>query len=106
MIYLDARSALAWTWAKKKLAGTATVRQDGDQEGILTLTRLPVVAEAEIIRGYIGLHQTQTRNVTPETMQRLRGAGQKDSVGPFHRAKRHHRYPTTRRRKIHELDLT
>ena len=63
-IYLNPGSPLAWTWAKKKLAGIVTVKQDGDAEGVLVLMRIPNEGEAAIIRCYIGLRQT--RDVGPD----------------------------------------
>jgi hypothetical protein len=80
-VYIASGSALAWTWAKRKLASFTTVSQDGDEEGILLLDRMPTPEEAETLRGYIGLRQTQTRDVTPEQMQKVRDAGQKGSAG-------------------------
>ena len=53
-----------WTHAKKQLAGFATVHQDGDDEGILLLTRMPNANEAATLRSYVGLRQT--RNVGPD----------------------------------------
>jgi hypothetical protein len=51
-------------YAKKHLAGFATVHQDGDDEGILFLTRMPNADEAATLRGYVGLRQT--RDVGPD----------------------------------------
>jgi hypothetical protein len=69
-IYLQCGSALAWTWAKKKLAGICpVVAQDGDDEGILRLDRLPGADEAELIRRYVGIRQT--RHVPAEQARSL-----------------------------------
>jgi hypothetical protein len=57
-VYLQCHSIRAWNAAKKQLA-FATVSQDGDDEGILTFTRVPTQDEAETIRDYIGLRQTR-----------------------------------------------
>jgi hypothetical protein len=59
-----------WTYAKKQLAGFATVHQDGDDEGVLVLIRMPSESEAATLRHYIGLRQT--REVPPERAQKLR----------------------------------
>src|SRR6476646_250896 len=49
-------SALQWTWFKKRLA-FCEVTQDGDSEGCLRLHRLPTPAEAETIRGILGIRK-------------------------------------------------
>ncbi|MET4244606.1 hypothetical protein [Bradyrhizobium sp. RT10b] len=63
-VYVQCRSPMHWTYAKKQLAGFAIVHQDGDNEGILLLTRMPSESEVETLRRYIGLRQT--RNVGPD----------------------------------------
>jgi hypothetical protein len=63
-VYVQCRSPMHWTHAKKQLAGFATVHQDGDAEGVLLLTRMPDESEAETLRRYVGLRQT--RNVGPD----------------------------------------
>ena len=63
-IYVRCRSPMHWTYAKKQLAGFATIHQDGDDEGILSLTRMPNADEAATLRSYVGLRQT--RNVGPD----------------------------------------
>jgi hypothetical protein len=68
-IYLQCRSARAWTFAKRMLSGICpTVSQDGDEEGILRLDRLPTSEEAELIRHYVGIRQT----APAETRERIR----------------------------------
>ena len=59
LIYLQCRSGVAWTWAKKRLLPCGcVVTQDGDEEGCLRLTRLPVSAvEAREIRELVGIRQ-------------------------------------------------
>jgi hypothetical protein len=69
-IYIDVGSQLAWTWAKRKLAGIATMMLDADQDGVLTMTRMPNVGEALIVRGYVGLRQT--RDMPPDRAQAFR----------------------------------
>ena len=66
-VYIPSGSAKAWTYAKKLLASFATPSQDGDEEGILLLSRMPDADEAETLRSYIGLRQTH--NVTEEQRQ-------------------------------------
>lgn len=59
-IYIQCRSIKSWNAAKKMLAGICPeVRQDGDEEGIFHLGRLPTAAEAELIRRYVGIRQTR-----------------------------------------------
>jgi hypothetical protein len=52
--YCVCASAKAWTYAKRALS-FAKVTQDGDEEGMLFLDRLPTPAEAEITRHYLGI---------------------------------------------------
>ena len=49
---------------RRQLSAFTTVHQDGDDEGVLVLSRLPDESEAETLRHYIGLRQT--RNVGPD----------------------------------------
>jgi hypothetical protein len=53
-LYVVARSTQAWTWAKKDMA-FACVEQDGDEEGVFAMDRLPTADEAELIRHYVGV---------------------------------------------------
>ena len=71
-ICLECRSALAWTHAKRQLASFSMVHRDGDQEGILILSRLPDESEAATLRRYVGLRQT--REVSPEAIQSVKNA--------------------------------
>jgi hypothetical protein len=57
-VYIPSGSVRAWTAAKKQLAAFTTVSQDGDDEGILVLSRMPDEDEAATLRHYIGLRQT------------------------------------------------
>jgi hypothetical protein len=82
-VYIACHSPKAWTYAKRQLAGFATVHQDGDDEGVLVLSRMPSEGEAETLRHYIGLRQT--REVPPERAQKLRNHVTKGTYGPFHR---------------------
>jgi hypothetical protein len=50
-IYVICETARHWTYAKKALRPICdAVSQDADEEGILTLSRLPTPTEAETIR--------------------------------------------------------
>lgn len=53
-IYIDADSKRQWNNAKRKLS-FMIVSQDGDDEGILKLDRMPNPEEAKIIRKLLGL---------------------------------------------------
>jgi hypothetical protein len=57
------RSATRWTYAKRRLS-FATVDQDGDDEGILRLTRLPTPEEGEEMRSILGIRRR--RHLSPE----------------------------------------
>ena len=62
-----------WKKAKRILPGTVT--QDGDDEGIVRLDRLPTPAEAESIRDLIGIRKR--RHMTADALsalERARGA--------------------------------
>ena len=54
-IYIQCRSPLGWTWAKKKLG--LPVVQDGDEEGCMRLDSLPDRKLAGKIRAAIGLRK-------------------------------------------------
>ena len=54
--------------------------QDGDEEGVLILSRMPDECEAQTLRLYIGLRQT--REVSPEAIQKLNDAHRKGRSGP------------------------
>jgi hypothetical protein len=68
-VYVECRNALHWTHAKKQLASFSMVHQDGDQEGVLALCRMPDESEAATLRRYVGLRQT--RAMPPERAQKL-----------------------------------
>jgi hypothetical protein len=59
IVYLGCHSKRAWTSAKRRLADFTAVLDDGDEEGILLLTRIPLEAEIATLRDYIGLRQTR-----------------------------------------------
>jgi hypothetical protein len=59
-----------WKKAKRILPGTVT--QDGDDEGILRLDRLPTPAEADAIRDVIGIRRR--RHMTAEALANLERA--------------------------------
>lgn len=70
-IYHDAGSKQAWTWAKKTLA-FCKVTQDGDEEGMLLLDRLPDPMEAEVIRGQLGIRKLKV--ISDKERERLKTA--------------------------------
>ena len=55
-IYHSAGSARAWTFAKRAMV-FAKATQDGGEEGVLRLDRLPTPAEASTIRDYLGIRK-------------------------------------------------
>jgi hypothetical protein len=57
-----------WKHVKQR-PSFAAVTQDGEDEGILRLDRLPTAAEAEIIRKVIGIKQR--RHIAPEVAAKL-----------------------------------
>jgi hypothetical protein len=59
-----------WKKAKRILPGTVT--QDGDDEGILRLERLPTPTEADAIRDVIGIRRR--RHLSPEALAQARSA--------------------------------
>ncbi len=71
-LYCICESKQAWTWAKK-LMTFAKVTQDGDEEGILFLDRLPTATEAEIIRSYLGIRPKPEVNAQEAERRRQRG---------------------------------
>jgi hypothetical protein len=70
-IYLQCSSPRAWTWAKKRLAFCTPV-QDGDDDGILLLGRLPSVDEAAEIRALTGIRQTRDAGASAEFLASIR----------------------------------
>jgi hypothetical protein len=62
----------AWTWAKKGLA-FCEVTNDGDEEGMLFLDRLPTADEALITRDKLGI--SKKREISEAEAERLRAMG-------------------------------
>jgi hypothetical protein len=62
----------AWTWAKKGLA-FCKVTNDGDEEGMLFLDRLPTADEVPIIRDKLGI--PKKREISQAEAERLRAMG-------------------------------
>jgi hypothetical protein len=71
-LYYVCESRKAWTYAKRALS-FARVTQDGDEEGMLIMDRLPTAEEAEAIRSYLGINKE--REYDDETLARLREKG-------------------------------
>jgi hypothetical protein len=65
-----AGSARWWTNAKAAFRPFAELANDGDDEGVHFVFRLPTPAEAEIIRHYVGV--AKKREVSDEELGRLR----------------------------------
>ncbi len=75
LIYVIGTTAQRWNKAKQSFPGKVT--QDGDDEGIIRLDRLPTPAEAEPIRHLVGLKRR--RHLTAEALavlERARKAAQ------------------------------
>jgi hypothetical protein len=68
-LYVACRSAQHWTWTKKRLA-FCKVTQDGDDEGVLRLHRLPTPDEAEAIRDILGVRKRM--EFDPEQLEHRR----------------------------------
>lgn len=58
LLVVHCRSKYGWAVAKRYLA-FAEVTQDGDDEGVLRLLRLPTPEQAITIRKYLGVRQTR-----------------------------------------------
>jgi hypothetical protein len=72
-------SANGWNKAKRALA-FARVSQDGDDEGILILDRLPTKPEAEAIRHYLGV--AKRKELSREHLAALAQRAFKSSKNP------------------------
>jgi hypothetical protein len=60
MIFVAGRSARHWTSIKKRLtACRAVITQDGDNEGVARLMKLPDAKRAAELRDIIGIRQTR-----------------------------------------------
>jgi hypothetical protein len=66
-------SRKAWTYAKRTLSFTR-VTQDGDEEGMLIMDRLPTAEEAEAFGSYLGINKEREYD---ETLARLREKGRR-----------------------------
>jgi hypothetical protein len=67
-------SSKGWTYAKRALA-FCEVTNDGDNEGMLFLDRLPTGEEAEVIRAKLGV--AKKREVSAEELARLAAIGRR-----------------------------
>ena len=70
LMYVTRSSARGWTAAKKALVPFTRLVNDGDEDGLLFLDRLPSADEAEAIRGAIGVRKRRT--YTDEALAELR----------------------------------
>ena len=63
MLAVGSKTPRHWTFTKQRIAafpGLAQVTQDGDEEGVLRLMRLPTPGEAAEIRRMAGIRQPST----------------------------------------------
>ena len=68
-IYVERELVREWSYAKKALRPFADLTNDGDDEGMLFLDRLPTADEAEVIRQYVGV--AKKRVLSDEERARL-----------------------------------
>jgi hypothetical protein len=71
--YCAPGSTRAWTFAKRAMS-FAKVTQDGDEEGILFLDRLPTEAEAGIMRRYVAIPKRREMGEPSEAQLAARAA--------------------------------
>jgi hypothetical protein len=71
VLYVAGRSALHWTWLKKKLS-FCRVTQDGDDEGCLRLVSLPTPEQAGVIRDALGIRKRM--EFAPDDLERRRAS--------------------------------
>jgi hypothetical protein len=69
VLFVACRSALHWTYTKRRLS-FCTVTQDCDDEGVLRLHRLPTPHEAEAIRDILGVRKRM--KFDPEQLEHRR----------------------------------
>jgi hypothetical protein len=69
VLFVACRSARHWTATKARLSFCA-VTQDGDDEGVLKLHRLPTADQAAVIREVLGIRKRQT--ISASTLERLK----------------------------------
>jgi hypothetical protein len=99
MLAVGSKTPRHWTFAKQRIAafpGLAQVTQDGDEEGVLRLMRLPTPEEAAEIRRLAGIRQPSTsigRRFSPtktgDTATSMRFGG-RQGHGPVSDAERIH----------------
>lgn len=72
MIYVSCETLKGWTYAKRALS-FARLENDGDEEGIVFLGRLPSTSEADAIRSYCRIRKKA--NLSEESLAQLRERG-------------------------------
>jgi hypothetical protein len=72
-IVVQCDSAREWSYARKALKSFAALTNDGDEEGVVFLDRLPTVEEASTIRQYVGV--AKKRVLSDEARERLTSLG-------------------------------
>lgn len=78
LVVNEMSSALAWAWAKKRLAFCELVL-DGDTEGVFRLRRLPSIEQAAEIRDILGFRKRV--EWTPEELARRQEVGRRLAGG-------------------------
>jgi hypothetical protein len=68
-IYVERESVREWSYAQKALKPVADLTNNGDDDGMLFLDRLPTADEAEVIRQYVGV--AKKRVLSEEERARL-----------------------------------
>ena len=101
MLAVGSQTPRHWTFAKQRMAsfpGLALLTQDGDEEGVFRLMRLPTPEEATEIRRLIGIRQSRpsppigrpfTRAKTGDTATSMR-SGERPVPDPVFDAERIH----------------
>jgi hypothetical protein len=74
-IVVQCETAREWSYARKALKSFAALANDGDEEGVLFLDRLPTAEEGEIIRQYVGV--AKKRVLSDEDRERLVSLGRR-----------------------------
>jgi hypothetical protein len=70
VLYIACRSAMHWTYTKKRLGGICAVTLDCEDEGTLRLQHLPRPDQAEVIRDILGIQKR--REVSAAELERLK----------------------------------
>ena len=74
VLYVTCRSALHWTYTKRRL-GFCHVTQDGDDEGCLRLHQVVSSHQAEVVRDVLGIRKRV--ELGPDELERRRALGKR-----------------------------